>query len=119
MVRDRSHRLILTPVFQPFRVDHCVGPFVAGAVTRALVEDAEVLTLLLGLMESLIGSSLHFPVRPVDFEPCDQFQIVTVIVEGFRVVCQTHIVRFLRSRLVILRSFVLYEGVGQGSLSLN
>jgi hypothetical protein len=112
VIRDRGHGLILHPVFQAFLVDHCVGPFVAGAVTGALVEDAKVLTLLLRLKYSLIGSSLYFPVRPIDFESCYQFQIVSVIVEGFGVVCQTHIVGFLRSRLGILRPFVLYERVG-------
>lgn len=48
MIRDGYHRLLHTAasLFQTFRVDHCVGTFVAGPMARTLITNVEVLLLL-------------------------------------------------------------------------
>ena len=67
VVGQGSHARLMA-ILYTLRVDHSVWSGVTRSMTGALVQNAEVLTLLLRLVELLVGGALDFAIRPIDLE---------------------------------------------------
>ena len=65
-------------------------------MTWSLIKYIICLLLFLGLDNFLISCSFNFSISSIDFKLCYHFQIMVAIVQGFRVISQTHTVWLCR-----------------------